>query len=116
MSYTPINLLELLTKYGIKQTPGWSDLPTGWIGVVDDLMKDLIDLGWDKDLHQIKEKFGGLRFYIGETTEAINTRIHDAELSCEEVCHDCGSTVDLSSVSYYILCRQCRLNPVQEES
>lgn len=88
---------ELLAKYEIAQPPCLSDLPEGWVGIVDDLIADLIELGWDKDLQQIKEKFAGLRFYIGggeydnETWEAISNRIRQAEQESLKTCGVCGS-------------------------
>jgi hypothetical protein len=39
----------------------------GWIPILDRLAEDLIALGWDRTLDQVKQKFGGLRFYIGSS-------------------------------------------------
>jgi hypothetical protein len=36
----------------------------GWYEMVVNLINELLKLGWDKRIHQCKEKFGGLRFYI----------------------------------------------------
>jgi hypothetical protein len=51
---------------------------------------DLIALGWDKKLHQVKEKFGGLRFYVGSATEAVHARIAQAEGESYRTCDECG--------------------------
>lgn len=54
--------------------PAWSDLPAGWFGLVDDLCAriDLLftdDAAAEFEVTQIKEKYGGLRFYIRFASE-----------------------------------------------
>lgn len=89
-------LQNLLDKYEIAPTPCLSDLPEGWVGIVDELISDLIELGWDRDLQQVKEKFGGLRFSIGandyndEVWEAMSFRIRQAEAESIKTCEVCG--------------------------
>jgi len=103
--------LPLLDKYGIKDPPCGSEIPTGWTALVDDLISDLIELGWDKDLQQVKEKFGGLRFYIGEGSTEVYDRITKAEKLSFKLCIDCGSDVDVTRVKgYYIAytCAKCK--------
>ncbi len=39
---------------------------------------------------QVKEKFAGLRFYVGSATEAIFDLIHKAEADSYEICERCG--------------------------
>ena len=40
------------------------DVQVGWYPLIKNLIDELITLGWDKKVTQVKEKFGGLRFYI----------------------------------------------------
>lgn len=47
----------------------------GWGGIINSLIEDLFNLGWNGQLYQIKEKFGGLRFYIGGGTDEMRDRI-----------------------------------------
>lgn len=63
----------------------------GWTKIVQRLIRDLFLLGWDGELHQIKEKFGGLRFYIGGGSDAIWKRIDDAEKESLRTCDVCGA-------------------------
>jgi hypothetical protein len=37
----------------------------GWADIVKDMAEDLERIGWNGEVDQIKEKFGGLRFYFG---------------------------------------------------
>ncbi len=62
----------------------------GWIPLLDRLARDLVRLGWDRDLHQVKEKFGSLRFYVGESTEEMDKRIEEASDLSERICCRCG--------------------------
>lgn len=82
---------ELLDRYGIKPPSCGAHIPDGWFGVVERLIVDLIALGWDRDCQQIKVKFGGLRFYIGESTPEVRARIFTAENEARVTCAVCGS-------------------------
>lgn len=62
----------------------------GWAPLIDRLIGDLIALGWDKHIGQVKEKFGGLRFYIGSGTSEIFDRIDKAEAESQITCENCG--------------------------
>lgn len=82
---------DLLDKYGIASPPCGVSYPPGWVPLIEALLKDLLALGWDKDCQQVKEKFGGLRFYVGEETPEIRQRISLAESESFEVCPVCGA-------------------------
>ena len=62
----------------------------GWFQLIKELIEDLIVLGWDKQICQAKEKFGGLRFYINAGSDTIFDRITKAERDSYEICEDCG--------------------------
>ena len=62
----------------------------GWYPIIKDLIKDLIDIGWDKRLIQCKEKFGGLRFYIETYPEGSSEIISKYEKLSYETCETCG--------------------------
>lgn len=38
----------------------------GWYNIIQACIDELLKLGWNKRIHQVKEKFGGLRFYVGD--------------------------------------------------
>jgi hypothetical protein len=62
----------------------------GWYPLIKDLIDDLIKLGWNKQVCQVKEKFGGLRFYINEGSEEIYKRIIQAENDSYTICEVTG--------------------------
>ncbi len=74
---------------------GFFSVGYGWYPLIKDLIIDLIDLGWDKQIIQVKEKFGGLRFYINEGSEKIFNRISEAEKLSYELCEICGNKGEL---------------------
>jgi hypothetical protein len=68
---------------------GW--VGPGWLPLLERLAADLAALGWNRDLHQLKEKLGGLRFYTGRATQEINDRIEQAEKESFTICEHCGA-------------------------
>jgi len=84
---------------------------SGWLQMIHDLIEELIEAGWDKRICQIKEKFGGLRFYIGEGNTEIFDIISKYEELSYEICEKCGSTEDVETGGkgwISSLCSKCR--------
>jgi hypothetical protein len=63
----------------------------GWHGLLDGLVPKLLALGWDGHVAQVKEKFGGLRFYVGAATDEVHDAINEAEAKSFETCEQCGA-------------------------
>jgi hypothetical protein len=63
---------------------------SGWYPLIKSLIEDLIELGWNKEICQVKEKFGGLRFYINSGSELIFNRIRKAEEESYNICEVTG--------------------------
>lgn len=63
----------------------------GWNQIIKDLISDLIKMGWNKEIIQVKEKFGTLRFYISEGTDDIDRRIAKAEIESATICEATGN-------------------------
>lgn len=84
------------------------DIGDGWYPSVVAALDKMIAAGWDKDLAQIKQKFGGLRIYIGQATDDVYQIIHGAEALCDTLCEGCGKPhglkVPLSGMAY---CEPC---------
>ena len=78
----------------------------GWFPIIKSLIEDLIKLGWDKQTCQVKEKFGGLRFYINSGSDEIHQRILQAEKESYETCEVCGKHGELRKDIgwYFTLC------------
>lgn len=57
---------DLFEKYADYIPTGWygfDSIPDEWVAEIDELLQEMIKVpGFE--IHQIKEKFGGLRFYV----------------------------------------------------
>ena len=62
----------------------------GWDKLVWELVNNLKAHGWNMDAKQIKEKFGGLRFYIGDSNDILDKLINEAEIKSYTICETCG--------------------------
>ncbi len=71
------------------------DVQVGWYPLIKNLIDELITLGWDKQVTQVKEKFGGLRFYINDGSDEIYDKITEAEKLSHETCELCGKKGEL---------------------
>jgi hypothetical protein len=76
---------------------GFFAVGDGWYPLIKELIEDLIALGWDKQTCQVKEKFGGLRFYINGGSDEIFNRISKAENDSYEICEICGEKGELKT-------------------
>lgn len=76
---------------------------SGWNELLKELIEDLIKLGWNKQVCQVKEKFGGLRFYINEGSDEIYDRIIKAERDSYKTCEKCGKEGELrNDLGWYL--------------
>lgn len=81
---------------------GFFEVDNGWLKLIKELIEDLIKLGWDKQVTQVKEKFGGLRFYINEGSDEIFNRITEAENKSYEICEVTGESGTLrTDIGWY---------------
>jgi hypothetical protein len=75
----------------------------GWLGLIKEMMEDIIQMGWDKQVCQVKEKFGGLRFYINSASNEVHDRITQAEKLSYDVCETCGESGELrTDIGWYL--------------
>ena len=99
------------------KTKGWYGCiaPDGWKDIVLDTDKMLAYIDPDYEIHQIKEKFGTLRYYYGSKFEyaSIQGRIMQAiagyaESRSATICEVCGKWGDLDDSQYYVrtLCKE----------
>lgn len=99
------------------------DCGDGWYMLIDELCSTL---QWDTDHNnraesgtegdhpqietvQVKEKYGGLRFYTNGETDKQQGAISFAEHLSFKICERCGSTDEVSQTKGWIstLCKKC---------
>lgn len=79
-----------LSRLGIETPACGFFVGDGWLPIVVSALEEMIALGWDKQLHQVKEKFCGLRIYIGASSPEVHEVIRRAESKSFETCEQCG--------------------------
>lgn len=77
---------------------GWGayvDCGEGWWPIIAQLDRDIAAVAPNYEVHQIKEKFGGLRFYYGVGDAGFDPRIDElvdaAERVAARTCEFCGA-------------------------
>jgi hypothetical protein len=63
----------------------------GWYDIIKSLIDELMALGWDRRVHQVKEKFGGLRFHVENIPEGGEEIIRKYESLSYKICEKCGN-------------------------
>src|ERR1700733_9932434 len=63
----------------------------GWLELIKDLILELIAAGWNKEIRQIKEKFGGLCFYANGIADEDFYIIRKYVFISHATCEICGS-------------------------
>lgn len=100
-----INGLNLKFPYG----KGYFSVSPGWRIRVAKLINDCLAAGWDGEVHQVKEKFGGLRFYVGSASNEVDKLIEEAEDESYKICSECGKEGELRPKLGWVLtlCDTC---------
>ena len=82
----------------------------GWFDIIYQLSKKISEIDPKCRAQQVKEKFGGLRFYISGGNEKIDELINLAEEESYKTCENCGSKENVSQTDGWIktLCENCR--------
>jgi hypothetical protein len=82
----------------------------GWLGILERLFQTLIRLGWDKSFINVKEKFGGLSFFIDNLPENGLHFIVESEKESFKVCEVCGEPGEQHRINgwIYTLCDEHR--------
>ena len=77
--------------------PFFFEIGSGWYGLIKNLIVELLEAGWDKEVHQVKQKFGTLRFYTGRATDKIYEIIREYERVSAITCEVCGEVGEIRS-------------------
>jgi MinD superfamily P-loop ATPase len=93
----------------------------GWYPIIVELDRRLAELDEDYVVHQVKEKFGGLRYYFEptpsatpDTIAAMRAAVKEAKSVAERTCEECGASGGvLRGERMYVqtLCEECATKP-----
>jgi len=80
-----------LMAFGFECGDGWFDLIVELSQKIDDISKAAgVSENDYPEAMQVKEKFGGLRFYIGAGSDEVFAAIDEAEAKSLKTCEACG--------------------------
>lgn len=103
----------------VKEHPGlyrrvkYLEIPDGWVDLVYELSGRLEELiNGDKTglccASQVKEKYGGLRFYMTVSSEKMDKIIDEYEERSRGMCQECGKPGEIRVGSWVeTLCEGC---------
>ena len=84
---------ELLSRF-VEGFHPWIEVDYGWAVLVKECHEKLISIDPDYKLVQVKEKFGGLRFYFNPSIPVYTRKMHDVIADVERrsfsICEICG--------------------------
>jgi hypothetical protein len=79
------------------------DVGPGWYDLVIDLDTQIREIDPGYTIAQIKEKFGGLRFYLGTEpahADQVNALLEAAERKASQTCEECGQPGSLRNAGW----------------
>jgi len=82
----------------------------GWFNLIYELSRKISEHGTNCEVIQVKEKFGGLRFYVCNGTDKIFDLIDEYEDMSYKTCENCGSTDNVTQTKtgwIKTLCKEC---------
>jgi hypothetical protein len=111
----------LINGFSDKKSPivdsNFFSIGEGWYPLVKRLIQDLIKRGWNRQICQVKEKFGGLRFYIQDGNAAIFECIRLAEKESLSICEITGEAGELrSDIGWYRTLSDAQYKKIKEKS
>lgn len=84
----------------------------GWFDLIHGLCQSIKGANPPEEFAvlQVKEKFGGLRFYYNFGNEEIGKLVGEAEEESYKICEQCGTRDDVTVEGSWILtlCKKCR--------
>lgn len=114
-----LSMQETCMCWGIDCGDGWYDLIECLCQVIDNWMyNEEYRAKYEKrepcapiEATQVKEKFGGLRFYTNNISNEVSGAISMAEHMSYKICEYCGSTKNVSQTKGWVitLCEKCML-------
>lgn len=76
----------------------------GWFNLVKDLSREIEKIAEKVDkvprIRQIKQKFGGLRFYVSDSTDEMESIITQFEIKSYHICEVCGEKGEVTNYGY----------------
>jgi hypothetical protein len=97
---------------------GWDKLIEPLIDYIEEYNSKVEKEEYKIVITQIKEKFGGIRFYVRNAPEELRDMISDAESDAYEICEFCGSDEDVGQTAdgwIITCCKKCAKTLAKKE-
>ena len=104
--YNPQGPGFVMADYTLEQA--LASVGKGWAPIVERLWRLCKAQTPPVMIEQVKEKYGGLRFYVGGATEAVFDAIDAGEAESYTICEDCGKPGHARAGGWILtLCDEC---------
>ena len=113
------NPMKSLMSYGFSCKDGWFELINTLCSQIQWHI-DHDDKAVQISVQQVKEKFGGLRFYVNMYDKVIQGMINYAEAHSYYICEECGNKGEIQTDTPWVItrcndCNQRKLNELTEK-
>lgn len=110
--YNNKNPRETLMCFGFEHGDGWYELIYDLSMELEPLIEKYIEENPDEEYYpramQVKEKYGGLRFYMSSATDEMYDIIENYEMLSERTCEICGNPGEIRPGGWITtLCDEC---------
>lgn len=86
-----IKLSDLQHDYpGVFESAQYVDVGIGWLPIIEEFLMTALPLDPQLAIHELKEKFGGLRIWCDSDVEGVRLAKAKAHLKSIHVCEVCG--------------------------
>lgn len=101
-----LSITESCMPWGIDTNDGWYDIIER---LCDKIARYSLGKDWHVEAIQVKEKFGGLRFYIDGGDDQIDKFVEEAISESYKTCEVCGKPGKPNKEGWIVtLCLKCR--------
>lgn len=107
--YPEKSIQESLMAFGFECGDGWFSLLWDLCEGIEKELKNIKkEIEYPFEVFQVKEKFGGLRFYTNWSTDEIYKLINEAEDKSYTICEQCGKPGTVRDGGWITtLCDEC---------
>ncbi len=98
-------------QYGLGIGMGWIPMIEEMSAKIEPILEKIIEADPKAKFPtavQVKEKFGGLRFYLSTSHKEVDDIVNDYESKSYEICQDCGESGTIRTKGWHkVLCDSC---------
>lgn len=103
-------LQEAQTAHGVPNRGLAGEVGSGWEKILEDVVVELIKLGWTGRVIYCKEKFGELRLALGDLDDQMQVIVDEAIKQAARTCESCGQPAKNENDNgwWRVECAECK--------